>query len=56
MMDDTVFRMIEIDVKYGVQKEMKKVLKNAGAGLPAICSNVRKDRIVDDGCCTLTKD
>ena len=26
MMDDTVFKMIEIGGEYGVQKEMKKVL------------------------------
>ena len=40
----------------GSKTNEEGVGKKEGAGLSAICGNVRKDRIVDDGCCTLTKD
>ena len=52
MMDATVFRMIEI----GGELRGSNSNEEGVAVLSAIWGNVREDRIVDDGCCTLTKD
>ncbi len=40
----------------GSKSNEEGVGKKDCACLSAICGNVRKDKIVDDGCCTLTKD